>query len=105
MVKIVPHYTIKCPRKIHNFYIRTLFLSPRKPGVTPGPFHSLGPNDKLIVNQMYNTKKELAFVVKFEAIREKFQLKVEKSSKSRYQVVCMQENRHWRLYTSLIKGT
>nr|KAJ0227379.1 hypothetical protein LSAT_V11C100033090 [Lactuca sativa] len=60
----------------------------------PGPFHSLGPNDKLIVNQTYNTKKELAF-----------DLKVEKSSKSRYQVVCMQEKCHWRLYTTLIKRT
>nr|KAJ0195226.1 hypothetical protein LSAT_V11C700348760 [Lactuca sativa] len=38
-------------------------------------------------------------------VLEKFQIKVEKSSKSRYQVVCMQENYHWRLYASLIKGT
>nr|KAJ0215435.1 hypothetical protein LSAT_V11C300123450 [Lactuca sativa] len=64
----------------------------------------LGLNDKLIVNQTYNTKKELAFAVKLKAVREKFQIKVEKSSKSRYQVVCMQENCHWRLYAFLIKG-
>ncbi|CAI9290613.1 unnamed protein product [Lactuca saligna] len=29
-----------------------------EPILEPGPFHSLGPNDKLIVNQTYNTKKE-----------------------------------------------
>nr|KAJ0209764.1 hypothetical protein LSAT_V11C400221740 [Lactuca sativa] len=50
-----------------------------------GPFNNLGPNDKLITNQTCNTKKDLAFVVKFKAIREKFQIKLEKSSKSRYQ--------------------
>ncbi|XP_023755812.2 protein FAR-RED ELONGATED HYPOCOTYL 3-like [Lactuca sativa] len=76
-----------------------------EPILEPGPSHSLGPNDKLIVNQTYNTKKELAFAVKFKAVREKFQIKVEKSSKSRYQVVCMQENCHWRLYACVIKGT
>nr|KAJ0228176.1 hypothetical protein LSAT_V11C100043040 [Lactuca sativa] len=65
-----------------------------EPILEPGPFHSLGPNDKLIVNQTYNTKKDLAFAIK-----------VEKSSKSRYQIVCMQEKCHWRLYASLIKGT
>nr|KAJ0224085.1 hypothetical protein LSAT_V11C200063660 [Lactuca sativa] len=76
-----------------------------EPILEHGPFHSLGPNDKLIVNQTYNTKKYLDFFVKFKSIREKFQIKVQKSSKSRYQVVCMQENCHWRLYTSLIQGT
>nr|KAJ0185945.1 hypothetical protein LSAT_V11C900456020 [Lactuca sativa] len=55
-----------------------------EPILEPGPFHSLGPNDKLIVNQTYNTKKELAFAVKLKAVREKFQIKVEKSSKSWY---------------------
>ncbi|CAI9288028.1 unnamed protein product [Lactuca saligna] len=76
-----------------------------KPSPEPGPFHCLCPNDKLIINQTYNTKKELAFVVKFIAVREKFQIKIEKSSKCWYQVVCMQENYHWRLYACVIKGT
>nr|KAJ0217132.1 hypothetical protein LSAT_V11C300126130 [Lactuca sativa] len=48
-----------------------------EPILEPGPFHSLGSNDKLTVNQTYNTKKELAFVVKLKAVREKFQIKVE----------------------------
>nr|KAJ0197509.1 hypothetical protein LSAT_V11C700343830 [Lactuca sativa] len=47
----------------------------------------------------------LEFAVKSKVVREKFQIKVEKSSKSQYQVICMQENYHWRLYSSLIKGT
>nr|KAJ0189145.1 hypothetical protein LSAT_V11C800421730 [Lactuca sativa] len=67
-----------------------------KPILEPWPFHSLGLNDKLFVNKTYNPKKELAFAVKFKAVREKFPIKVERSSKSWYQVVCMQENYHWR---------
>nr|KAJ0192542.1 hypothetical protein LSAT_V11C800423620 [Lactuca sativa] len=46
-----------------------------EPILEPGPFHSLGPNDKLIVNQTYNTKKDLPFAVKFKSIRQDFQIK------------------------------
>ena len=43
-----------------------------EPILEPGPFHSLGPNDKIFMNQTYNTKKDLTTSVNFKSVKEKF---------------------------------
>ena len=60
--------------------------------------HSLGYSDAIKCFQTFNTKEDLILVVKMKAIREKFQIKTKRSTKQRYDVVCIIEGCPWRLY-------
>ena len=69
-----------------------------EPVLEPGPFHSLGPDDDMVVHQTYDSKKDLIFALCLKATREGFSFVTKKSSKNRFQANCKEKDCNWRLY-------
>ena len=93
------------PRASNPFYGMAPIPDDPEPVYEQGPFHSTGPNDKIIVRQSFDTKKDLVLACKMKAVREQFQFTTKRSTKKRYEIVCKLENCSWRLFATNILGS